>query len=128
MDDGLAYLSRREQQIMDVIYERGEATATQVVNGLSDPPSGSAIRALLRILETKGHLGHQKRGRQHVYQPVNPRGRAGRSALRRVLHVFFDGSLENAVATHLSSSGAKVSDKELDRLTKLIRQARDKGR
>src|SRR5262249_54099940 len=113
-------LSRRERQIMDVIYARGEAKAADVVAGLPDPPSKTAVRTLLRILEGKGHLTHRQEGVTYVYRPSRPRGRAGRTALRRVLDTFFDGSLERAVAAHLGDAAAGVSAAELERLADLI--------
>ena len=119
--------SRRERQIMDVIYAHGEATANQVLNGLPDPPTRTSVRTFLRILEEKGHLAHIKRGREFVYRPTQPRTRAGRSALRRVLNTFFEGSLEQAVAMHLADSKSKPSAEELKRLADLIREARRKG-
>jgi predicted transcriptional regulator len=121
-------LSRRERQIMDVIYALGGATAVQVLRSLPDPPSKTAVRTFLRILEQKGHLKHVERGREFVYQPVQPRIRAGRSAFQRVLQTFFDGSLEKAVAAHLADSSANLSTDELKRLAKLIHQARNKGK
>ncbi len=124
-DEGL---SRRERQIMDVVYERGGATAVEVLLGLPDPPSKTAVRTLLRILEEKGHLKHVQQGKRYVYQPTRPRLRAGRSALQRVLKTFFEGSLERAVAAHLGDSGAKLSPAELQRLADLIQQARSKGK
>jgi predicted transcriptional regulator len=120
-------LSRRERQIMDVIYARGGATAIEVVNDLPDPPSKTAIRTLLRILEEKGHLKHVQQGREFVYRPTRPRLRAGKTAFQRVLQTFFDGSLEKAVAAHLTDSAAKLSPSELERLSELIQQARRKG-
>jgi len=121
--DTHSQLSRRERQIMDIVYARGAASATDVLNDMPDAPSRATVRTLLRILEDKGHLRHYKQGRQFVYQPTHPRRRAGRSALRRVLSTFFDGSLEQAVAAHLSDSTAKLSKEELARLVELIRQA-----
>lgn len=121
-------LSRRERQIMDVIYARGEATAAEVLAALPDPPSKTAVRTILRILEEKGHLKHKQQGLRYVYQPSRRRGPAGRSALQRVLHTFFEGSLEKAVAAHLGDSAADLSDDELARLAELIHQARKKGR
>lgn len=121
-------LSRRERQIMDVIYARGAATAAEVLQGLSDPPSKTAVRTLLRILEDKGHLRHVEEGRQYVYKPCRPRLRAGRSAFQRVLQTFFGGSLERAVAAHLGDSASNLSAEELQRLADLIRQARSKGK
>ena len=117
-------LSRRERQIMDVIYARGAATAAEVLEGLPDPPSKTAVRTLLRILEEKGHLKHVQQGREYVYQPSRPRLRAGRSAFQRVLQTFFDGSTEQAVAALLDLSAAKLSDADLDRLGELIDQAK----
>jgi predicted transcriptional regulator len=121
-------LSRRERQIMDVVYARGEATAADVHADLPDAPSKTAVRTLMRILEEKGHLKHRQEGLRYVYQPSRRRGPAGRSAFARVLNTFFDGSLEKAVAAHLGDSAADLSDEELDRLAELIHQARKKGR
>ncbi len=117
-------LSRRERQIMAIVYSRGEASATEVWQGLPDPPSHTAVRTLLRILEAQGHLTHEKRGRQFVYRPVHPRQRVGQSALQGVLQTFFDGSLEKALAAHLADPGAKPSADELKRLVGLIEEAR----
>ncbi len=119
-------LSRRERQIMSVIYAQGEASAFEVWQALPDRPSRTAVRTLLRILEEKGRLRHRRQGRRFVYRPTRPRGRAGRSALQGVLTTFFDGSLEKAVAAHLSDPAAKPSADELERLARLIRQARNK--
>lgn len=121
-------LSGRERQIMDVIYARGGATAVEVMQSLPDPPSKTAVRTLLRILEQKGHLKHVQEGRGYIYQPSRPRLGAGRSAFQRVLQTFFGGSLEQAVAAHLSDSAAKLSPEELKRLADLIQQARKKGK
>lgn len=121
-------LSRRERQIMDVIYSRGSASATHVLAEMPDPPSRTAVRTMLRILEQKGHLKHHKQGREFIYQPTRPRQRAGQSAMKRVLRTFFDGSLEKAVAAHLADDGATLTEDELKRVAELIRQARKKGR
>ena len=121
-------LSRRERQLMDIIFSQGGATAVEVLRRLPDPPSKTAVRTLLRILEEKGHLKHVQRGREFIYQPTQPRLRAGRSALQRVLQTFFDGSLERAVAAHLADSSANLSAGELKRLAGLIQQARNKGK
>ena len=123
-----ADLSRRERQIMDVIYRRGRASAADVVAELADPPSYSAVRALLRILEDKGHLRHESEGGKYVYAPTRPREHAGRSALRRVLQTFFDNSAEKAVAALLDLHDAELSRADLDRLAHLIEQARKEGR
>ncbi len=121
------HLTRRERQIMDVVYARGEASATDVLADMPDPPHRTTIRTMLRILEEKGHLTHKKKSREFIYQPTRPRTRAGLSALRRVVGTFFEGSLEKAVAVHLSDPTSKLSDDELKRLADLIRQARKKG-
>jgi BlaI family transcriptional regulator, penicillinase repressor len=120
-------LSRRERQIMDVVYARGEATAADVLAGLPDPPTKTAVRTLLRILEDKGHLTHRQDGLTFVYRASRPRGRAGKTALRRVLQAFFDGSLEKAVAAHLGDSATELTNDELNRLADLIDHARRKG-
>lgn len=112
---------------MDVVYAHGEATVSQVLAGMPDAPMRGALRTLLRILERKGHLTHRQQGREFIYRPTQPRGQAGRSALGRVLDVFFNGSLENAVAAHLSNPRAKLSAEELKRLSDLIEQAKKQG-
>jgi predicted transcriptional regulator len=121
-------LSRREQQIMDIIYTRGKATASEVMESLPDPPSYSAVRALLRVLEEKGHLRHTQDGQRYVFSPTVGRERAKHSALRRVLKTFFDDSAEEAVAALLDISQERLSDDELERLEQLIKQARKEGR
>jgi predicted transcriptional regulator len=121
-------LSRRERQIMDVIYRRGRATAADVMGELPDPPSYSSVRALLRVLEAKGHVKHESEGARYVFLPTVPRERARRSALKQLVQTFFDGSTEQAVATLLDLSASRLSDDELSRLSKLIDQARREGR
>jgi BlaI family transcriptional regulator, penicillinase repressor len=121
-------LSRRERQIMDVVYAKGTATAAEVHAALPDPPSNTAVRTLLRILETKGQLSHFEDGPRYVYRAVRSRDRVGRSSLRRVLETFFGGSLERAVAAHLTDSATDLSAEELKRLSQLINQARKKGK
>jgi predicted transcriptional regulator len=121
-------LSRRERQIMDVVYRRGQATAAEVLAELPDPPGKTAVRTLLGILEKKGHLKHRQDGLAYVYLPSRPRTQAARSALRRVLQTFFDGSLEKAVAAHLGDPASDLAPEELARLLELIHQARKKGR
>lgn len=120
------HLSRRERQIMDIIYAKGEASALDVVDAMPDPPSKTAVRTLMRILEEKGHLLHRKDGLKYLYRPTRPRGRAGRSAFRRVLETFFDGSLEKAVAAHLGDPASDLTPEELRRLADVIQQARTK--
>ncbi len=120
-------LSRRERQILDILYQRGQASAAEVMEALPDPPSYSAVRALLRILEEKGHLKHREEGAKYVYLPTRPRSRAGRVALQRVLQTFYGGSVEKAVAALLDSSDEKLSAEELERLQTLINQTRKEG-
>jgi len=123
--DEHARLSRRERQIMDIVYARGEASAAQVLEDMHDPPTRTAVRTLLRILEGKGHLEHRKEGREHIYHPTKPRESAGRSALRRVLDTFYGGSLEEAVAAHLTDPKGQLQQEDLKRLMALVRDARE---
>jgi predicted transcriptional regulator len=120
--------SRRERQIMDIVYARGEASAADVHAALPDAPSYSAVRALLAILVDKGHLKHRTEKGRYIYSPTRRRTKVGRSALRRVLDTFFEGSLEKAVAALLQGADANLSQEELHRLGKLIEQARKEGR
>jgi|SRR5437773_2686922 predicted transcriptional regulator len=120
--------SRRERQIMEVLYRDRQATAGEVLAALPDPPSYSAVRAMLRVLENKGHVRHVADGTRYVYQPTLPRERAGRPALASVLETFFEGSTEKAVAALLDLSRADLSDADLDRLSQLIDHARLEGR
>jgi predicted transcriptional regulator len=124
----LTHLSRRERQIMDVVYRLGRATATEVLAQMPEPPSYSAVRAMLRVLENKGHLRHVLEGKSYVYLPTLARTRASRSALRNMLQTFFDGSTEKAVAALLDISRADLTDEEFVRLSRLIDQARQEGR
>ena len=112
---------------MDVIYRLGRASAAQVVAELPDPPSYSAVRALLRILEEKGHLRHVEEGGKYVYAPTRPRDSAGKSALRRVLETFFDNSAEQAITALLDLPTAELSREKLDRLSGLIEKAKKEG-
>lgn len=123
-----APLSRRERQIMDVIYRLGRATAAEVRERLPDPPGYSAVRALLRVLEEKGHLRHEQDGPRYVFLPTVSRERARRSALRQLLATFYDDSPEQVVATLLDVSAARLTDAEFDRLAELIDEARREGR
>ncbi len=120
-------LSRRERQIMDIVYTLSKASVTEVLGHLPDPPTRMSVRTTMRILEEKGHLKHTKRSREFIYHPTRRRRRVGQSALRRVLETFFDGSLEQAVAVHLSDPRTDVSDEERRRLADLILKARKKG-
>lgn len=121
-------LSRRERQIMDIVYRLGEATAAEVMENLPDPPSYSAVRALLRILEEKSHLRHRQEGPRYVYVPTVPVDAAKQSALKHVLSTFFEGSVSQAVAALLDLSRDDLSDAELARLARLIDQANQEGR
>ncbi|HEY6148401.1 MAG TPA: BlaI/MecI/CopY family transcriptional regulator [Thermoanaerobaculia bacterium] len=125
---GFDQLSRRERQIMETIYRTGQATATEVLESLPDPPSYSTVRALLRILETKGHLRHVADGTRYVFLPVVAPDRARRSAIQSLLETFFEGSREKAVAALLDASRSELSDTELDRISQLIENAREEGR
>ncbi|MEL6444858.1 MAG: BlaI/MecI/CopY family transcriptional regulator [Bacteroidota bacterium] len=118
-------LSRRERQIMDIVYRTGEVTAAEVRAALSDAPSYSAVRALLRILEEKGHLAHTQDGPRYVYRPTVAPEKAQRSALRHLLNTFFDNSAERAVAALLDLKSDQLSDDDLDRLTRLIDEAKN---
>ena len=120
-------LSRREREIMDVIYRLGRATAQEVRDRLSDPPSYSAVRALLRILEDKGHLNHRQDGPRYVYAPTVPREKARATALRQLVRTFFDGSAGAAAAALLDLSSSDLSDDELAQLEALIERARKEG-
>ena len=121
-------LSRRERQIMDIIYSRGRASAAEVRDAMPDAPGYSAVRAMLRILEEKGYLRHDRQGPRYVFWPTLPREEASQSALRRLLQTFFDGSVEQAVAAMLDASESELSDEELARLERLIAEARKEGR
>ncbi len=120
-------LSRRERQILDILYERGQATAADVQAALPEPPSYSAVRALLRILEDKGHVHHQQDGPRYVYVPTIARDNAKRSALKHMLKTFFDGSAEQAISALLDENSSNLSPAELDRLARLIDTARKSG-
>jgi predicted transcriptional regulator len=124
----LPELSRRERQIMSVVHRLGRATAADVLAEMPEPPSYSAVRAMLRILEDKGQLKHEQDGPRYVYSTTMPVERAGRSALRDVVSTFFAGSAEEAVATLIDMNERKLSGEELDRLADLINRAREEGR
>jgi len=121
-----AMLSRREREIMDVIYRAGRATAAEVLDQLADPPSYSAVRALLRVLEEKGSIRHESEGLQYVYRAVVPREQAKDTALKHLVRTFFGGSVEAAVATLVS--GEDVSRTELERLARMIEARRKEVR
>ena len=121
-------LSRRERQIMDSVYRRGKATAAEVLADLPEPPSYSAVRTMLRLLEDKGHLKHEQDGPRYVYVPTVARENARVNALRHLVSTFFNGSAEQAMAALLEISDTELSRAELDRMQQLIEQARDEGR
>jgi len=121
-------LSRRERQIMYIAYEMKEVSALQVLERLPEPPSYSAVRALLRVLEQKGHLVHRQDGPRYVYTPRLPKDKARKNALSHLVRTFFDGSTESVVATLLDISEESLSEDDYRRLTELIEKARTEGR
>ena len=121
-------LSRRERQIMDILYELKEATALQVLDRLPEPPSYSAVRALLRVLEQKGHVAHREDGPRYVFAPILARDKARRTALRHLMKTFFDDSPTDAVAALLNISEDNLSDEDYERILQLIQKARQEGR
>lgn len=121
-------LSRRERQIMDALFARGEATVNQIAGALPDPPTSMAVRRMMHILEEKGHLRRREQGREIVYAPKESKDKAGRSAFEKVLETFFGGSLEEALAAHLLSRKDSVTKDERHRLVQLIEQTRKEGR
>src|SRR5437773_6535579 len=118
-----AVLTRRERQIMDILYRRGRATAEAVMNELSGDPSYSTVRTQLRVLEGKGHVRHEEQGLRYVYMPAVPRHAARKPALRHLVETFFDGSAEKAVAALLGGDGTRLSDDELERIAELVARA-----
>ena len=121
-------LSRRERQIMDVVFALGQATVNQVVQTIPDAPTPMAVRRMMHILEEKGHLRRKQQGREVLYLPRESKDKAGRSAFQRVLETFFGGSLEEALAAHLHSRRDSLGADERDRLIELIEQAKKEGR
>jgi predicted transcriptional regulator len=117
-------LSRRERQIMDIIFRRGRATAAEVMEELPGNPSYSTVRTQLRVLEEKGHVRHDEEGLKYVYLPVMARHTARKSALRHLIETFFDGSAEKAVAALLGGEGSKLSEDELNRIAELVDKTR----
>jgi BlaI family transcriptional regulator, penicillinase repressor len=120
-------LSRRERQIMDILYKLERASVGQVLSKLADKPSYSTVRAQLRVLEEKGHVRHEEHGLRYVYAPAVPRDVARRSALRHLVETFFDGSTEKVVAALLGGEVARISPEELDRLARLISKGREES-
>lgn len=120
-------LSRRERQVMEILFRKGRATAVEVLEELPDPPTNATVRTILRVLERKGHVKHQYDGPRFVYEPRVTRDRAKRSAVRSLLSTFFEDSLENAMVTLLDVSAAKLSEDEFARVEELIRAARKRS-
>lgn len=121
-------LSRRERQIMDFLYQRGRASVGDVMDGIADPPSYSAVRAMLRTLEEKGHVTHVEDGRAYIYEPRVRKETARQGALSHLLKTFFDGSTEKAVAALLDMKKSQLSPAELERVAGLVDQAKSEGR
>ena len=122
-----AVLTRRERQIVDVLYRRGRATAGEVMGELPGDPSYSTVRTQLRVLEDKGHVRHEEQGLRYVYMPAVPRGAARKSALRHLIDTFFDGSAEQVVGALLGGAGSRLTEEELDRIAELVAKARKDG-
>lgn len=120
-------LTRRERQIMDILYRRGRATAAEVMAELPGEPNYSTVRTQLRVLEDKGHVRHEEEGGRYVYAPAVPRHAARKSALKHLVETFFDGSAEQVVAAVLGGEASRLSDEELDRVSALIEKARKDG-
>jgi predicted transcriptional regulator len=120
----LSSLSRRERDIMDILFRRGRATAEEVMHDLSGDPSSSTVRTQLRVLEDKGHVRHEEDGRRFIYSPAVPRTAARKAALRHVVDTFFDGSVERVVAALLGGEAARLSDDELRRIQQLVDEAK----
>jgi predicted transcriptional regulator len=121
-------LSRREREVMDVLYRRSEATVAEVLEALDDPPTYSAVRSILRVLEEKGHITHREDGPRYVYAPAVARERARRAALDHVVETFFEGSAESALAALLRRSDLDLTETQVVRLAREIRHAREEGR
>ena len=121
-------LSRRERQIMDILYQRGKASASDVRESMEAAPGYSAVRAMLRVLEEKGHVKHQAEGMKYVYVPVVARDKAKRSAVKHVMETFFNGSAEQIVAALLDVSSTRLTREELDRMSEMIEQAKQEGK
>ena len=125
---GLTILSRRERQIMDILYRQGKASASEVRELMEDAPSYSAVRAMLRVLEEKGHVRHQAEGLKYVYVPTVARDKAKRTAVKHVMETFFNGSPEQIVAALLDVASTRLTREELDRMSQLIEDAKKEGK
>lgn len=124
-----AHLSRREREVMDLVFAQGEATLSQILEGMESPPTRPALRSILTILEGKGHLKHRQEGREFIYQPVHSREEVGQSTLSRVIGTFFGGSLTQALAAYLSHPQTQLSEAEITELRSFLDQAKtDKKR
>ena len=123
-----AALTKRERQIMDVLYRLGRATAGEILEALPGAPSYSTVRTQLRVLETKGHVRHEEHGLRYVYMPIVPRSSARRSALKHLVETFFDGSSAKVVAALLGGEAAKLSNEDLERIAELVDSARSESR
>ena len=121
-------LSRRERQIMDILYQRGKSSASEVREAMPNRPSYSAVRAMLRVLEEKGHIGHEAEGLRYVYVPTVPREKAKRSAMKHLLNTFFNDSPEQIVAALLDVGSARLTREELDRMAAMIERAKREGK
>lgn len=128
MSKTTSHLSRRERQILDVLFTRGHASATEILGAIDDPPSNSSMRTLLRVLEDKGHVKHEEVGRVYVYTPTVPLETARRSAVNHLIETFFDGSIESVVATMLKVRRNKLSTDEAERIARMIESAARQGR
>ena len=122
-----AVLSRRERQIIDILYRRGRATAAEVMEDLPGDSTSSTVRTQLRVLEDKGHVRHEQEGQRYIYTPAIARGTVRRSALKHLVETFFDGSVEQTVAALLGGDASRLSDEQLDRIEDLIKKARKEG-
>jgi predicted transcriptional regulator len=120
-------LSRRERQMMDILYQRGRATAQEILEAMPDPPTYSAVRAKLRVLEEKGHVRHEEEALRYVYLPVVARESARKSALRHMVTTFFAGSVQDTVAALLDLSASRLKSEDLDRIAALVEQAKQEG-
>lgn len=124
----ITHLSRRERQIMDIIYQQGEATVAEVRKLLPDPPSYSSVRALMSVLKKKGYLKHKEQGRRYIYYPTVALDRVKKSALKHLMETFFDDSAERVMAALLNIRGVDLSEKELERMARLIEEAKKEGK
>jgi predicted transcriptional regulator len=120
----IAHLSRREREVMDLVFAQGEATLTQILEGMESPPTRPALRSILTILEGKGHLKHRQEGREFIYHPVHSRAEVGQSTLSRVIGTFFGGSLTQALAAYLSHPQTQLSEEEVTELRRFLDQAK----